>query len=127
MTEYWFRYESKRFAPPVDEFGNSIGLGRIEVRILRFPVVKVTRKGAWLDVGLDKNRFVLKDGNKRFACQTRQEALQSFVARKLRQISILRVQLSGAEDALRIVRLEHLSPVEIHGDYVQFGEDQLHA
>jgi hypothetical protein len=127
MTEYWFRYESRRYAAPVDEFDNPIGCGRIEIRVFRYPIVKVTRKGAWLDVGLSKNRFVLRDGNKRFACPTRQEALQSFVARKLRQISILRAQLSGAEDALRIVRLEHLTPVEISGGHVQFGEGQLYA
>jgi hypothetical protein len=44
---------------------------------------------------------VLKDARKRFACSTKHEAIESFRARKLRQLSILRSQARVVESAMR--------------------------
>lgn len=69
------------------------------VYVHRHPVTKVTAKGWWIDV-YGKKRWVARDGTKRFALPTKEEAAQSFQCRKRRQIEILHRQISGARIAL---------------------------
>lgn len=92
----WYRYEDVRYAPPLDEWDEPAGDGRLEVMLYTFRVVKETSKGVRLDTG----RFVLKEARKRYACPSEAEARESFIARKTRQIKILRKQLESAEQAL---------------------------
>jgi deoxyribodipyrimidine photolyase-like uncharacterized protein len=62
-------------------------------------VAKETPKGCWIDV-YGKRKFILNDAVKRYACPTKELALQSFIARKRRQCAILRAQLENAEGLL---------------------------
>ena len=48
-----------------------------------------------------KKRWISKTSRKKFCYPTRREALESFLARKGRQIGILKFQLQGAENAYR--------------------------
>lgn len=108
--EYWYRYDDVAYAAPVDEYGNPRGVGRIEVRLSEFLVLKVTLHGVWLDyiTGTAKGRFVLRTANKRFACPTKEEALVSYIARKNRQIAILTAQLRRANRGRAIaVAMQH--------------------
>lgn len=66
-----------------------------------FPVLSTTPTGVWLDV-YGAKRFVKLDARKRFACPTEAEALESFHARKRRQIRLLKHQLRRAETALTL-------------------------
>ena len=68
-----------------------------------FLVIKETPTGVWIyiDGGMNK-RFVKNNARKRFACSTEKEALESFYARKKRQIKILKRQLQEAETALTL-------------------------
>ena len=66
-----------------------------------YRIIKETPRGHWVEIGFSSKRFVLKDARKRFACSTKEEALESFRARKRRQIGILRHQLRLAEAALK--------------------------
>jgi hypothetical protein len=66
-----------------------------------FKVLSKTEHGVWIDVYGNK-RFVNLDARKRYACPTVQEALESFQARKKRQIRILTRQLKQAEAALTL-------------------------
>ena len=66
-----------------------------------YPVVSVTPTGAWIDV-FGRKRFVKLNARKRYACPTEVEALESFRARKRRQIRILKHNLAAAEAALRL-------------------------
>lgn len=77
-----------------------------------FPVLRQTPAGVWLDV-CGRERFVKVDARKRFACPTEEEALQSFHARKRRQVRILRYQLASAEAALRLQKDGETSPVDL--------------
>ena len=43
--EFWFRYEDRRYAPPVDEFDRPIGEGSVEVTLLKYPVLKYYAEG----------------------------------------------------------------------------------
>jgi len=73
----------------------------VTVNILNYQVIRVTPKGCWVsDFYGSKPRFVLNQSRKRFAWATKEDALVSFIARKRRQIRIVRAQLGNAENAL---------------------------
>jgi hypothetical protein len=65
-----------------------------------FQVVKVTTCGVRLSDGFGMRRLVLDGSRKRYACPTREEAMESFIARKRRQLKILRTQIQRVERAL---------------------------
>jgi hypothetical protein len=77
-----------------------------------FPVLKETAAGVWLDV-YGQRRFVRADAMKRFACPTEQEALESYHARKRRQVRILRAQLASAEAALSLTKDGETAPTSL--------------
>ncbi len=75
------------------------------LKLHSFPIVRRTPKGVWLNVW-GQEKFVLKDCRKKYAAGTIEEALKSFIARKERQVLILKKQLDSAERALAAGRLE---------------------
>jgi hypothetical protein len=77
------------------------GETRLHLYLYRFPIVKVTPCGVQISVW-GSRRFVLASARKRYACPTEAEALESYRARKRRQIGILRHRLAEAEAALRL-------------------------
>ena len=95
MTHF-YRYEDVAYASFPDDYEGRASPGRLEVRLSHFKVIKATPCGVQLDIG----RFVKTSGRKRFAWPTKAEALESFKARKQRQLGILRAQASRAERAL---------------------------
>lgn len=100
----WYRYEDVQWAPPFDENENAMGSGSLSVELRSFTVAKTTSKGVWLHQYGGSDRFVRREARKRFACPTQQEALESFIARKERQQSILTAQLNRATSALFIAK-----------------------
>lgn len=102
QTETWYRVTDGCYTT-TDEFDNPVG-GRVYVSTHEYPVTRRTPRGVWLDChGLP--RFVLAGARKRFACPTREEALESFRARKRRQARLLRDQLRRVEQALLMAEL----------------------
>jgi len=72
-----------------------------ELVLRKYTVIRRTPKGAWIrEYGRD--RFVLLTARKRFACNTKDEALESFIARKEAQIRKLRGQLKKAKADLAL-------------------------
>lgn len=104
----WYRYEDVHYAAPADEFGDSLGHGSCEVRLREFEVLRTTPKGVWLSMALGEfriiseplERFVLRDARRRFACPTKEEAMESYKARKRAQIRIYKARAARAERAL---------------------------
>lgn len=86
--------------------------GVIMLRKSEFAVVKDTECGVWLDV-YGQRRFCRTDARKRFACPTEQEALESYHARKRRQVRILRAQLASAEAALTLTKDGETAPTSL--------------
>lgn len=109
MSEVLYRYEDVQYAALADEFGESRGVGYLDIQLHEFRVVKRTPKGVWVQYsyGGSYKRFVLMSGRKRFAWPSIEEAAASFRARKRRQVSILRAQLGRAERALEIFNREN--------------------
>lgn len=102
MTEYWYRYEDHRTAPPLDEWDQPVGRGEVHIGQLRYEVLRHTPKGVWIRyvTMFNDERFVLRDARKRFACPTVEEAQISFMARKKKQLSILTVRAQDVRDAV---------------------------
>lgn len=93
--ERWYRYEQWLFTD-----------GIVKIRCDSFPILRKTRCGVWLDLGFGEKRFVLSNAKKRWACPTKGEAMESFKARKLRQIKILDGQLKRSKEALKLIKKE---------------------
>jgi hypothetical protein len=90
VERMYYRYQETRYSG-----------GTLMLLKSSFPVIKETPTGVWVSV-FGQRRFVKTDAKKRFACPTESEALESFHARKRRQIKILRAQLAAAEAALQL-------------------------
>jgi hypothetical protein len=107
VGDIWYRYEEVTYHPGVDEYDEPLrGPGRVEVNCYEWRVTKVTPKGVrvgWGMAGL-MDRFILLDARKRWAYPTKELALESFIARKERQLRILRAQVETVEKALAIVK-----------------------
>lgn len=106
---YAYRCFERHYAPSLDEFDNPIsGSGRVEVIYDRFPIVRRTPKGVWID-NYGERKFILLTANKKFACETLEQARESFVARKRRQIRILTAGIRSAEQAIALVERNQIS------------------
>ena len=84
-----------------------------------FKIVRKTPSGFWIqDIeGYDKERWVAdvdKGSRKRYAYRDKKRAIDSFEARKRKQVSILASKLSKAKEALKMAR-------EMQENYVEEG------
>lgn len=99
----YYRVESRKYAAPIDEFDNPCGLGRTVIIIFELQVVKITTKGVWVN-NYGKRRFILTDAKKHYALPTKQLALESFIARKKRQCTILQGNINVATRQMRMAQ-----------------------
>ena len=79
----------------------------VKVRLITLNLHKETPQGYWIGWGRyapdylrGNSRWVSKTGRKRYAYPTKEEAMTSFLARKEKQVKILKAQLRKAEGAL---------------------------
>lgn len=100
MTEQLYRYDDIQYAPPLDEFEYPIGEGRLTVRLSRFPILRRTKCGAWITGPMGEDKFVNLERHKKFACETVQSAMDSFLARKQVQRRIHAKAVARAEKAI---------------------------
>jgi len=71
-----------------------------EIRLETFRVLSHTKCGIWIDYYRTR-KFINLEKNKKFACVTFEDALDSFIKRKERQLSILTNQLNTAKNSLK--------------------------
>lgn len=74
---------------------------RVVIEVTEYPIIKTTTCGAWI-YAYGKKKFVNLQRKKKFACATVEDAYESFIYRKQRQIEILKKSLENAEMALSI-------------------------
>lgn len=79
------------------------------VELQEYEILRTTPKGVWIRRGSSyglhgDERFVLLGARKRFACPTKEEALESFIARKKAQKRIYEARARHAERALKIAK-----------------------
>lgn len=105
-----YRYEAKRYSYIIDADLDLYGTTQPSLSLDKYRVLKRTPKGAWIEYRGSEKFVLLSAANKRFACETETEALESFKARKLRQIRILNGQLKRAKEDLDLAAPD-LTPV----------------
>jgi hypothetical protein len=69
----------------------------------QYHVIRKTPKGVWIStpyMNKKGKKFILDNATKRFAYPTKEEALNSFIHRKSRYLSILRSRMEDAQSAL---------------------------
>jgi hypothetical protein len=112
-----YRYEDVHYSAGVDEYDNPLPGGSVCVELREYPIIKRTPKGVWIsecwtwsatipfpgqETRQDRGeRFVLLSARKRFAAETKEQALEDYKARKRAQIRILKARVQAAECALR--------------------------
>lgn len=64
-------------------------------------VVRTTPSGVFVDKGYGEHVFINKRWNKQYAHPTKEEALQSFIARRKRWLRLLKRDLERAERELK--------------------------
>ncbi len=95
-----YRYYDVRYASPLNEYDEPSGPGSIAIELLTFNVIRETKCGVRVGDGSVKGRFINLTSKKKFACATKEEALDSFIHRKQHQILIYSSKLKQAKDAL---------------------------
>lgn len=87
------------------------GFPMTDVKLMNFNLHKETPKGYWIGYGFyapdmlrGNSRWVSKDGRKRYAYPTKEEAMVNFVKRTEKRIKILKAQLHATESGLAIAQ-----------------------
>lgn len=113
-VQYLYRYNEIHVSLGCDYWGDPLPGHKVEIWLEEYPIVKRTPKGVWINLyshiypvplepsWTDGKKFVNLEARKKYACLTKEEALESFKARKRKQINILKGQLKDAEQALKI-------------------------
>jgi hypothetical protein len=100
---YLYRYEdsaTRHFDPFEEEFTGPL---HVSINCYSYDIVKETPKGVRI-LYCGSVRTVLDGSRKKFACRTRQQALESFIARKNVQIAILEQSLLRTQTARDLAR-----------------------
>ena len=112
-----YRYQEQSYSNGVDQFDNPLPGYKLKIELHTYRIIRETPKGVWInDYG--KDRFVLLTAKKKFACRTKEEALESFIARKNRQIGILSAQLEKAKLAKRFAKNNQIEKEPSYSIYV---------
>ena len=90
MNEYLYRFEQE-----YDERG-------VEIVLRRYKIISHTKCGVWINLFFDKDKFVNQNARKQYASKTKKQALEQFIYRKRRHVSILDNQLMWANKALKM-------------------------
>lgn len=103
MTSLYYRYFDRSWDHDGDTF---LFQGNVVLIPLEFIVVRRTPKGVWIHDPTVKKfpncRFILNDSKKRFACETKEKALVSFLARKKLQLGYLKANVIQVVDAIAL-------------------------
>ncbi|MHC2552431.1 hypothetical protein [Bradyrhizobium elkanii] len=98
-----WRCEAKRYSVVIDPDADRYGVTPPRLEMTWWLVDHRTPKGAWVC-----GKFVLLTATKKWACETEEQALESFKARKRKQIGILTAQLAYAQRQLALTEPNHV-------------------
>jgi hypothetical protein len=94
IGDQWYRIEDRRFSI-ADDYGDH-AYTDYDAAIRVLTVTKVTPKGVKVKFGtIGTTHFILDSANRKFACPTVALALESYQARKRRQIHIYQARIDG--------------------------------
>lgn len=99
---YLYRYEDQLVGNySFDINGEAIRTGppSNHVVLRKYRIVKKTPQGHWIE-SYDGRKYVRETARKRYACTTPELAIESFIARKKRQLSIYQSRVRSIEEAI---------------------------
>lgn len=111
-VKQFYRYEAVCYSNGLDQFGDPIKalVPNVKIRLIEFGLVKETPKGYWIREGYTpddthflsdylcgKKKWVSKTSVKRYAYPTKEEAINNYIKRGERRVSILKGQLDVTE------------------------------
>lgn len=76
------------------------------IKLIEFETLRETDCGYWIKRQFDKERFVLKDSNKRYAYPTKKEAFNSFRIRTAKAYGYAKRDLNNSIEFINLVN-EH--------------------
>lgn len=94
-----WRIKEQYYSVCINADGDTFGKSPLYVEARWYPVTRRTPKGAWIG-----GKFVKLNARKKYACETLEDAIESFIARKEKQVKILTAQLETAKLALSKVK-----------------------
>jgi len=108
--KYFYRFYDQRYAPPVDEFGDSYGRGQLVIHPRKYRVLKRTEKSVFLQevfgAFYGDKRWMRLNARKRFAAETIEEALFHFMKRKEKQMKIYKSRMESTQEAFDKARVQ---------------------
>jgi hypothetical protein len=136
QKEYYYRYSEIRYVAGYDQWGDPVPGYNLAITLTEYEVARHTPKGVRIYLvpsmfSIDEHerptRLILDKSHKKFACPTKEEALESFIARKKAQIRILRGKLEQAETALNMATSDNITVdnIEDEGVYVGWRKNLL--
>lgn len=107
-----YRYDNWQTAALWDDYEFIRNPSTTRIGLREYHVIRTTPKGAWIDCN-GGTKFVNLNARKKFACRTKEDAIESFIARKTKQKRILTEQLRHTDEALRLANkeLDFLKPL----------------
>lgn len=75
---------------------------RMDIYCSEYEVRRKTPCGTWIYSWHTSKKFVLDNSKKKFACETKELALQSFIARRKRYQRILKARLCDADYSIEL-------------------------
>src|SRR3972149_7838153 len=111
---YMYRYEpyNESNLETLELFDNAIGSLDFIMRPNAYRIIRFTPKGVVIDA-YNTVKFINLSWRKKWACPTLKEAKESFIARKERQVIILKAQLARAEAQLLCAEAGKFEETEI--------------
>ncbi len=98
MSEIFYRYEHRWEGVPEDcECPLEID---VVVRLREYHVIKRTPCGVWLRIGQTRKKWTNTTGKKRYAHESKRDALDAFIARRQRELDILDHRREVSKSAL---------------------------
>lgn len=92
-----WRCTAQRYSVCIDPDFELYGTSKPEIQLRFYEVLKRTPCGAWIN-DMGPKKFVKLTAAKKYACNTVEEAIHSFIQRKHRHIAILDHQLKEARE-----------------------------
>jgi hypothetical protein len=102
QSKVWYRFEDYLESQGyVDQWGEYVSTGsKVRVHIYELTIMHRTPKGIVIRDKTGNRRFICDSWYKRYACATKEQALESFIARKKKQHSIYKKKAHNAEKAI---------------------------
>lgn len=95
-----YRFEDWHYSLGVDQWDDPLPGYTLRIVLLEYPIVKYTPKGIQIKIIGGATKFVNLSANKKFACISKRDALESFIFRKKAQARLMAARLRSAEKAM---------------------------